>query len=152
MPENEKTETKLEKFEREQMSRRAALRKMGYTSALATLAMFGVDDVVRLVGQKMQMQARNNQVANIVAQEFANSGIALASPSTCQECYNVSFCGYATCNTCTQPGQPGANQEQCYNQVAVNFNACIAAHCTGGATGSPPPANYHCPACAQPAQ
>ncbi len=81
------TETRLEKFEREQMSRRAALRKIGYTSAMATLAMFGADDVMRLVGRKMEQRARDSQVAEVVARELSGAGVAMAlNVNPCQNC------------------------------------------------------------------
>jgi hypothetical protein len=123
MPENEnhnenigntepKTETKLEKLEREQMTRRAALRKIGYTSALATFAMFGVDDVVRLVGQKMQHQARNNQVAEVVAKELRSAGVAMANTKSNGPC--------AGC--CSAPDNPDGSstsicQDCCDNAI-----------------------------------
>lgn len=99
------TETPREKFERERLTRRQALKRFGMTSAMATFALFSVDDLARMVGGAMERQARNSKIAAQVAQEFQHSGIALgavmpnsspnASPnpyyypySTCQHCAN----------------------------------------------------------------
>lgn len=73
------TETAKEKFERERLTRRQALKKFGMTSAMATFALFSVDDLARMVGGAMERQARNSKIAAQVAQEFQHSGIALGA-------------------------------------------------------------------------
>ncbi len=70
---------KLQKYEREQLSRRAALRKMGYTSALAAFAMFSVDDLARMVGKAMEQRARDSQVAEVAARELQGAGVVMAT-------------------------------------------------------------------------
>lgn len=78
-------ETALERFERERLSRRQALKKLGVTTAMATFAMFSVDDLAHMVGQAMQQQAGDNKIANQIAKEFQKSGIVFAGagPSGC---------------------------------------------------------------------
>ena len=101
MPENDKqavmagakapAETALAKFEREQLTRRQALRKFGVTSAMATFALFSVDDLARMVGKAMQQRAGDNKVAEQLAKEFQQAGIAMAGgtdTSSCAHCCN----------------------------------------------------------------
>jgi len=71
-------ETAKEKFERERLSRRQALKRFGMTSAMATFAMFSVDDLARMVGKAMQQRAGDNKIAAQLAQEFQNAGAAFA--------------------------------------------------------------------------
>ncbi len=88
MPENEEqdisagaqvpVETDKERFERERLSRRQALKKFGMTAGMATFAMFSVDDLARMVGKSMQQRAGDNKVAGQIAQEFQEAGVALA--------------------------------------------------------------------------
>ena len=83
-------ETDKERFERERLSRRQALRKFGVTAGMATFALFSVDDLARMVGKAMQQRVRDNRVAEQVAEEFQRAGVALASgpSSSCQHCVN----------------------------------------------------------------
>lgn len=78
-PEMAPTETAKEKFERERLTRRQALKRFGMTSAMATFALFSVDDLARMVGGAMERQARNSKIATQVAKEFQHSGIALGA-------------------------------------------------------------------------
>ncbi len=89
MPENEiipdgevVPETAKEKFERERLSRRQALKKFGITSAMATFALFSVDDLARMVGKAMQQRAGDNRVVEQIAKEFQQAGIVLADASS----------------------------------------------------------------------
>jgi len=88
-------ETAKEKFERERLSRRQALKRFGMTSAMATFAMFSVDDLARMVGTAMQQRARDNKIAGQIAREFQGAGVALAgSPSSPTSCgYPCQYCG-----------------------------------------------------------
>ena len=72
-------ETAKQKFERERMTRRQALKRFGMTSAMATFALFSVDDLARMVGGAMERQARNSKIAAQVAEEFQHSGIAVGA-------------------------------------------------------------------------
>jgi len=92
-------ETAKEKFERERLSRRQALKKFGMTSAMATFALFSVDDLARMVGKAMQQRAGDNKVAGQIAREFQQAGIALAdgSPITCDDCCNHNCGLYNIC-------------------------------------------------------
>ena len=71
-------ETVKEKFERERFSRRQALKKFGMTSAMATFALFSVDDLARMVGKAMQQRAGDNEIAGQLAKEFQQAGMAHA--------------------------------------------------------------------------
>ncbi len=80
------TETKLQRLERERMTRRAALRKMGVTSTLSVLTLFSVDDLARMVGKAMQQRARDNRVAETVARELRQAGVAMAGAPSHDPC------------------------------------------------------------------
>ncbi len=71
-------ETALERFERERLSRRRALKKLGVTAAMATFAMFSVDDLAHMVGAAMKQQAGDSKIAEQIAREFQSAGIAFA--------------------------------------------------------------------------
>ena len=66
------------RLERDKITRRAALAKMGIRSAAAVFAAFTVDDLARVVTQKMAQNAHDNQIVNAVAEEFKNAGVAFA--------------------------------------------------------------------------
>ncbi len=78
IPINEGPETAKEKFERERLTCRQALKKFGMTSAMAAFALFSVDDLARMVGKAMQQRAGDNRIAGQLAKEFQQAGIALA--------------------------------------------------------------------------
>jgi len=69
-----------QRFERERLTRRQALRKFGITAGMATFAMFSVDDLARMVGRAMQQRAGDNKIAGQIALEFQQAGIAMAAP------------------------------------------------------------------------
>lgn len=69
----------VEQIERERLTRRQALRKLGFGAGLSAFMLLGVDDLARMVGDKMQQMAGDNQVANQVAKEFQSAGIAFAA-------------------------------------------------------------------------
>jgi len=96
--------------EQERLTRRAALRKMGYTSGIALFSMFAVDDLARMAIQKMEQHKETKQIAETVAKEFKNSGIAMANPN------------YSNCGGCVA------------NCVAGPYQECIA--CDSGCPGS----------------
>ena len=73
---------KWDKVEQERLTRRAALRKMGYTSGIAIFSMFAVDDLARMAIQKMEQHKETKQIAETVAKEFKNTGIAFALPQS----------------------------------------------------------------------
>ena len=101
-------ETVKEKFERERLSRRQALKRLGMTSAMAAFALFSVDDLARMVGKAMQQRAGDNKVAEQVAQEFQQAGIAFAgglsnpSGTLCISDYDCSGCNQNALMTCCQ--------------------------------------------------
>ena len=87
------TETAKQKFERERLTRRQALKKFGMTSAMATFALFSVDDLARMVGAAMERQAKNSKIAEQVAKEFEAMGVASAYPSYTNNDPNCVGCG-----------------------------------------------------------
>ncbi len=92
----EKPGAEWERFERGQVSRRAALKKMGITTGMAVFALFSVDDLARMVGREMERRERDSRVAEQIAREFSEAGIAMAAgPSVC--CHNGPNGGSCTC-------------------------------------------------------
>ena len=69
------------RVEQAKISRRAALRKLGFGAGLAAFSMLGVDDFARMVGKRLERMAGDNKTASAVAKEFQQSGIALAAPT-----------------------------------------------------------------------
>ncbi len=111
-------ETAKQKFERERLTRRQALKKFGMTSAMATFALFSVDDLARMVGGAMERQARNSKIAAQVAQEFQHSGIAVGAVMPNPSYYPYSNPPYY--NTCSS-GACGA----CCTQNTKDMNQCL---------------------------
>lgn len=147
MPENEEhnvpqagartqPESAQERFKREQLTRRQALRKFGLTAGMATFAMFSVDDLARMVGKVMQQRAGDNKVAGQVAQEFQQAGIAYATTSgpsaPCANDPNPSCCdamqtfknAYAKCK---KSGGSGADLEFCIAQARLDCGSTVSA-------------------------
>ena len=88
---------KWDKVEQERLTRRAALRKMGYTSGIALFSMFAVDDLARMAIQKMEQHKETQQIAETVAKEFESSGIALANFTSSVPCGYNTFPGCWNC-------------------------------------------------------
>ena len=124
-------ETERERFERERLSRRQALKRLGMTSAMATFAMFSVDDLARMVGKAMQQRAGDNKVAGQIAQEFQKAGAVMAWGASGSNCfangahYNCTGCGggYSVGICCSH---------------ATAKNACCGASFGTGGTGPDP--------------
>lgn len=115
--------------EREKLTRRAALRKLGFGAGLAAFSLLGVDDFARMVGQRMQRMAGDNKVAQAVAKEFQESGVAFAafsnpSGTICQSDYDRSGCSSTTVGKCCL-GTKGNQLDCCYK--SGNKATCCAA-------------------------
>ena len=123
--------------EQAKISRRAALRKLGFGAGMAAFSLLGVDDIARLVGKRLERMAGDNKVAGQVAKEFQSAGIAFAGgPSwagcdtcydncvapkyyRCQPCFNIFCTGQsivpANCSIYTV----GTNKNDCYTCCGV---------------------------------
>lgn len=137
-------ETPREKFERERLTRRQALKRFGMTSAMATFALFSVDDLARMVGGAMERQARNSKIAAQVAQEFQQAGVAFAggptSPGTsggvnCADCCNHYQNSHDACYSqwcyCQNYGSSNCNADlhTCNNNALYAYNGCFSTWC-----------------------
>jgi len=67
-----------DQIERERLTRRQALRKIGITSTITVAALFTVDDIARLAGEALARISGDNKVANNVAKELTGMGLAYA--------------------------------------------------------------------------
>lgn len=79
------------KFEAEKLTRRAALKKFGITTGMAVFGMFAADDLARMVIKKMEETEATRQIAETVAHEFKNAGIAFADDSSLPPCDSKNF-------------------------------------------------------------
>jgi len=137
MPENDEqdvlmgapapVETERERFERERLSRRQALKRFGMTSAMATFALFSVDDLARMVGKAMQQRAADNKVVEQISQEFQQAGVALAT----QPAVGPNALPYGNCNS-FQNGGGSAACDACNND---RYNRCVQ-YCSAAACAS----------------
>ncbi len=98
-----------QRVEQERMTRRAALRKLGFGAGIAAFSLLGVDDFARMVGQRLERNARDNKTAMAVAKEFQSAGIAFAeanpsgpSEQPCHDC--ISGCESIPCYFCADCG------------------------------------------------
>ena len=76
---------KLAQFEKEKLSRRQALARIGFQAGAAAIAALTADELLRKVGVEMRKRAGDNKVAQQVAKEFVNAGVASALPP-CNGC------------------------------------------------------------------
>lgn len=99
MSENKNSESQksLGQFEKERFTRRQAMRKFGFGAGLSAFMLLGVDDLARMVGQRLQQMDSDNKVANQVAKEFQSAGIALAAGGPSNPCLGKSGSAYTSC-------------------------------------------------------
>lgn len=96
-----------QRVEQEKMTRRAALRKLGFGAGVAAFGLLGVDDFARMVGQRLERMAGDSKVAAQVAKEFQSAGIALAS---------IPYYPYSQTPCCSH----------CTNQEKIDLDKCLA--------------------------
>jgi hypothetical protein len=139
---------KLAQFEKEKLSRRQALARIGFQAGAAAIAALTADELLRKVGIEMRKRAGDNKVAQQVAKEFQQAGVASALPPapTCahccrQWCADIVFCNnqYQQCQEDPPPGVDCSVQfSDCINDKYYSRTTCMTAHC---------PSGYTCPAC-----
>lgn len=153
-----------QRVEQEKMTRRAALRKLGFGAGMAAFALLGVDDFARMVGNRMERVAGDNKVVEQVAKEFQAMGLASADPGypyysqsdpACVACGNkktqeytdarIVF-GHCNDNCPTNPTQAVPDPCGCLCQYAKsNRDACVESQgccATNGCNCGP---SYPCP-------
>jgi hypothetical protein len=119
--EEEKTLTpqeKLAEFEKQKMTRRQALGRVGFLAGAAAVAALSVDDLARLAGNEMSRRATGNKAIDQVAKELKGAGVAFADTGGNPACY-----------------------KRCDLQWVTRDNACTAqwGTCTQGCLGLFPP-------------
>ena len=97
--------------EKERLTRRAALRKFGFGAGMAALMALSTDDLARMAAKKLQQQAGDNRIANAVAMEFKNVGIASADLNSCTGADTGLYCIDVGKNA--KPSNPVAAQDAC---------------------------------------
>lgn len=103
-----------EQVEQERLTRRAALRKLGFGAGLSAFMLLGVDDLARMVGTKMAQMDGDNKVAGQIAKEFQSAGVSLADGSASGPPCSASFCNCVN---------------QCLNLTGDALTACYS-NCT----------------------
>ena len=115
-------DTHISKTESEQViSRRAALRRFGFTSLATFAGVLGVDDLARIAISHMKSQGFNDTLTKGIAKELRGAGIAFA-----QGTGNVSYkCGVhiVPCTVCAMEPETGQYVQPCPCQP--NSSACL---------------------------
>ena len=112
------------KFEAEKMTRRAALRKLGITSGMAFFSLFAVDDLARMAIKQMRQNEATRDIAETVAREFKDSGIAFAdtppNPTPCSASQILPGCAGADIGTnCVCCATAAVSQQACVQQACL---------------------------------
>ncbi len=125
-----------EKLEADKMTRRSALRKMGLTSGAVFGMFFAVDDLARLAIKKLEEHRVTREIANAVAHDFRNVGIAFAGPSggqlACSGCVAEKYTQYSRCSSTNSNcqgncnGLVGAALTNCYANCNSGLSSCDA--------------------------
>jgi hypothetical protein len=152
-----KPETALEKLEREKMTRRQALGRIGFLAGAAAVASLTVDELTRKVGQEMNRRASDSKVVAQVAKEFENAGIANAGTiprPDCTECAPIIYdpvnppldtrsCGdiYCECRADCAGVYGHPARQNCLN----NCKTVYAANCKGKFGCPDNPVDCACP-------
>lgn len=123
-----------QRFEQERMSRRAALRKLGISSAATVLGVFAADDLARMAIMVMEQNKVTQRIAEALAHDFKNAGVALAVTAydRCMDQTNTAYticCNTALANDITIPTIPnpilyGIDLVSCYAQKNTNAKLC----------------------------
>ena len=121
------------KFDHDRMTRRQALRKLGIGSGMTVALLLGADDVLRMVGKKLQQRHDENEVVNTVAKELRATGVAFAQASPWSSyggpCGAFAAGLSAACADCNTE-----RQNYCTNKGTIKCNATTCA--VTGANGS----------------
>ena len=110
-------------FEAERMTRRAALRKFGFGAGMAALLALSSDDLARMAAAKLKQHAGDSKVANQVANEFRNAGLAFA-----EEEYNSSASASTDC-TCSNPPAGYKCKPCAFSGSTLAFSCTTSACC-----------------------
>lgn len=126
-----------QRFEQEKMSCRAALRKLGITSAVTVLGVFAADDLARMAIRVMEENKSTSQLAEVLAHDFNNAGVALAitpgdlcrsqASTAFQICMNVAQNNFNNSNPIFYPINIAiclTAQAQCRANYQNNFTQC----------------------------
>ncbi|MGC4045793.1 MAG: hypothetical protein QM758_18540 [Armatimonas sp.] len=86
---NKLVSEELAAFEKEKLSRRSALGRLGFLAGAAAVTALTSDELLRKVGERLSQFSGDSDVARQVAREFQAAGVALASPSDpCSGCFS----------------------------------------------------------------
>lgn len=134
-------EERRAQWEAEKLTRRQSLARFGFLAGAACVAALTADELTRKVGEELSKRAGDNQVAQKVASEFKNAGVAFAG--ACQtpiwpldeeiytEIVNTDFCSdyyvYRYCSyhfKCTPVNTKTSRCEDCCRKVYWPGSGC----------------------------
>ncbi len=118
------------RVEDKKLTRRAALRKLGYGAGIAAFSLLGVDDFARIVGERLARHSGDSKVAQAVAQEFKQAGIVLASPTGSGTNLPSNCAGATVGNWCYNRYTTTSERENCCRGTLSSGGYCKNA--TGG--------------------
>ena len=128
-------------FEKEKLSRRQALARIGFQAGAAAIAALTADELLRKVGKEMQRRTKDHKVAQQVAKELSNAGVAFAAPPPCWPgvgpCGNIgnvyNYCRYHFFYYGAPPGGPRPIQpDPAQGAMDACKHCCEAVYGTNG--------------------
>ncbi|WP_395137584.1 hypothetical protein [Armatimonas sp.] len=127
---------KLAQFEKEKLSRRQALARFGFQAGAAAVAALTADELLRKVGKEMQRRAGDNKVAQQVAREFQQAGVANAVAAESDPGNICLNCGCFFCPGGGNTAPPGYVYLPCNCPIWNGCTRC-AFNCPGKAGEAP---------------
>ena len=124
-------------FEKEKLSRRQALARIGFQAGAAAIAALTADELLRKVGKEMQRRASDNKVAQQVAKELNNAGVAFAIPAEIEDdnalippgsscsCAPPTTGSWWKCENCNLIGSKKWPASDCYVGSGLSQAECV---------------------------
>jgi hypothetical protein len=139
---------KLEIENEKMISRRQALRKLGFGAGLAAFYMLGVDDFARIAYRSLIQHRNDNSLVNEMEKEFKNAGVAFADGDSP---YSSSGpCTYFAAGDSTQCSACNEERYAFAKKVGTSFcvtGASIAVNCGYRVCGNATPLYSDLQAC-----
>jgi hypothetical protein len=135
---------RLAAFEKEKMSRRAALGRFGLLAGAAAVAALTADELTRMVGSELQRRSAGNKATEQVAKELKNAGVAFADVISvtpvplpmCLDlggsltwCYEICSTRFTKCATACPPANTNAGAI-CRAACGVEERRCRSQDCS----------------------
>lgn len=121
--------TKRQQFEKERMTRRAALRKIGIMSGVAAVALLSTDDLARMAANQLQQHGETKAIGDKLAKDFRSAGVAFAAlpKESSPDCDCQCHCEYAHAAAIAACIPPWGCSIGSFLPWCADYNACIGA-------------------------